>query len=478
MYTKMDLRSKHVLVMGLGQFGGGIGATRFLLSRGARVTVTDTSPADKLAKGLAQLHGLPVTFRLGEHVTSDFTSADLVVVNPAVNPHNNPYIQAAIQHNVPLTSEIRLLTANLPNRLRTIGITGSAGKSTTTAMIGHVLRKTLGESRVHVGGNIGGSLLNNLDTIAPDDWVVLELSSFMLEGLREDRWSPHIAVVTNFSPNHLDWHGDVASYQAAKQALLDFQRDDENDVAIFGPGIHNLFSHRVANMQFREMDDLGQNPAIPLLIPGIHNQMNATIAIDTLRAAAGIPAQQSIDALADFPGLTHRLQFVCERAGVRYFNDSKATTPEAAILAMQSFPRGVLHIILGGYDKKSDLAPMARFASQHCHAIYTIGTTGDAIANAARAESHGVADVHGPNQNISSCGGSDWSHDAAQIIPCGTLDKALEQTATRLRQNDIVLLSPGCASWDQFPNFEARGDAFAAAILNVTSEGAPHPPGR
>ncbi|MCE9591583.1 MAG: UDP-N-acetylmuramoyl-L-alanine--D-glutamate ligase [Planctomycetes bacterium] len=471
----MELRSKRVLVMGLGRFGGGVGVTRFLVARGASVTVTDLDPPDKLGKSVAQLAGLPVRFKLGGHDEADFASADVVVVNPAVNPHGNRYVAAAVAAGVTLTSEIRLLAALLPNRLRTIGVTGSAGKSTTTAMIGHVLRKSLGDDCVHIGGNLGGSLLNHVELIRPDDWVVLELSSFMLEGLREDKWSPHVAVVTNFSPNHLDWHGTADAYRSAKQAILDFQRDDDRDAAVFGPGIHNLFINRVGDMRFREMEDLARNPPIPLLIPGVHNQMNATLAADTLEAAAGIPFHETTESLADFGGLEHRLQYVCDRAGVRYFNDSKATTPEAAILAMQSFPPGVLHVVLGGYDKKSDLGGMARFAARHCRAIYTVGVTGDAIAAAARAESLDAADIHGPSQGVSTCGGTDWAGDRAEVVACGTLDKALEQSATRVRRGDVVLLSPGCASWDQYVNFEARGAAFVAAVLKYTGEGAPLP---
>ncbi|MEE8459741.1 MAG: Mur ligase family protein, partial [Phycisphaerales bacterium] len=220
----MDLAGQRVTVMGLGRFGGGVGVARYLIKLGADVLVTDLLSRDDLADSLAQLDGLPIEYRLGEHNVSDFTTADLVVANPAVKPDNR-FLRAAQAAGVPVTSEIRLLVKALPNRLRTIGVTGTAGKSTVTAMIGHILKKafpqppappgdqdTVAATNVWVGGNLGGSLLDRLDEIGKDDWVVLELSSFMLHGLREDKWSPHIAVVINISPNHLDWHGTFEHY--------------------------------------------------------------------------------------------------------------------------------------------------------------------------------------------------------------------------------------------------------------------------
>lgn len=446
--------------MGLGRFGGGVGVTRFLASRGAAVLVTDTSPADELKESVGRLAGLQgVSFRLGEHRTEDFTSADLIVVNPAVPP-NNPYVAAARAAGVPLTSEVRLLVRHLPNRLRTIGITGSAGKSTTTAMIGHILHKTLGEDRprsVHVGGNIGGSLLGEIEKIEPEDWVVLELSSFMLEGLREEKWSPHIAVITNLQPNHLDWHGTFDAYRGAKQVIFDFQREPDHDTAIGGPGVHNVFVNRVSDFSFFESGDAAIRPPIDLLIPGEHNRLNARLAAAAVKAATALPERESWNALADFGGLTHRLQLVAERSGVRYFNDSKATTPEAAELAIKSFPPGKVHAILGGYDKGSDLAPLARLAAHHCLAIYTIGKTGDAIAAASTSASAGQAGFRPPAPR-------------AEIIRCGTLDRAMAEIASRVRQDDVVLLSPACASWDQFTNFESRGAAFVEAVLKYTGE--------
>jgi len=419
--------------MGLGRFGGGAGVTRFLVSQGADVLVTDRASPEELEPAVAPLRDLPVRWRLGEHRVEDFQQADLIVVNPAVKPVGNVYLQAAAAAGVAMTSEIRLLIEHLPSRARTIGITGSAGKSTITAMIGHILQKAQRDEgtaarKVWVGGNIGGSLLASIDRIAPEDWVVLELSSFMLEGLREDRFSPHVAVVTNIKPNHLDWHGTLESYAAAKRAIFEFQSDAACDAAVAGPGVADHFAPVVSRRVM--LDDAWRTqPRISILLPGEHNQLNSRIASAAVNLAAGQPEETSWRALADFPGLPHRLQFVTDRAGVRYFNDSKSTTPEAAILAIDSFPPRTVHAILGGYDKGSDLAPLAAHASERCRRVYTIGVTGPKIV--------------GPN-----------------VESCETIDRAMNAIARNVQPGDVVLLSPGCASWDQFTNFEERGERF------------------
>ena len=272
------LKNKRVVVMGLGRFGGGLGATQFLVRQGASVFVTDLLPAEKLADSLTKLDGLPVEYRLGEHRVTDFTRADLVVVNPAVNPHGNPYLESAKIAGVPLTTEIGLFINHRcigPGRLRTIGVTGTAGKSTTTSMIGHILQKRPADrstrrTKVWVGGNLGGSLLDHIDDIGPDDWIVLELSSFMLETLTD--WSPHIAVVTNITDNHLDRHGTLDAYIKAKQTLLHHQH--HNDRAILGPLLDDW---RFCTSALCVIED--EPLDIPLNMPGRHNRLNATLAI-------------------------------------------------------------------------------------------------------------------------------------------------------------------------------------------------------
>ncbi|MEM6854652.1 MAG: UDP-N-acetylmuramoyl-L-alanine--D-glutamate ligase [Planctomycetota bacterium] len=484
-----EYQGKQITVMGLGRFGGGVGVARFLAERGADVLVTDTLPAEELEDSVAQLAAFEQTgqvrFRLGEHNVSDFTTCDLVVVNPAVKPDNR-FVRAARAAGIPITSEIRLLVKHLPNRLRTIGITGSAGKSTTTAMTAHILRKVLeqpGETPcgdwaeltprrqdaktpsrmiegpgVWMGGNIGGSLLPWVERIHDDDWVVLELSSFMLEGLREDEWSPHIAVITNISPNHLDWHGSMENYVVAKQVIFEFQDSSLQvaDVAILGPGVNDSCpSHLPNTCVWVDADMQDQVDQLNgLVVPGRHNRINAlltTWVLDEIESEYGL-----VEALSDFPGLPHRLEYVGEFSGgggVKVYNDSKSTTPEAAWLAIEAFAGGDyggVRIILGGYDKGSDFSELAALAAERCAGVYTIGATGDAIADLVGAQ------VDRPRAEARSPG--------CGVERCGTLDVAVERAMREAKPGDVVVLSPGCASWDQFANYEERGARFIELV--------------
>ena len=450
------LGGKRVVVMGLGRFGGGVGVARYLATREADVLVTDLLGSDSLADSLAKLDGLPIRYRLGGHDERDFTQADLVVVNPAVDPRNNPYLTAALGAGVAMTSEIRRLAGALPTRTKTIGVTGTAGKSTVTAMIGHILDTCPGRVRVHVGGNLGGSLLDRIDTIAADDWVVLELSSFMLEGLALDGWSPHIAVLTNLSENHLDRHGSWDDYIAAKASIFRHQQPGDYAVLLGADASRFDLSRLPGEQTVLLADDVPEaNLDVDLLIPGAHNRMNAAMACTAARFA-GVVGGDAQRAVASFAGLPHRMQLVCEHGEVRYYDDSKSTTPQAAMLAIGCFApkdsgadQGTAgsgtHVILGGYDKESDLSELGRFAGAYCTGVYTIGATGDRLADAAQGH-------------------------RARVMRCDTLGNAVGQASINAQAGDVVLLSPGCASWDQFENYERRGAAFVEAILMHNTE--------
>ncbi len=434
-----DFTNASVTVMGLGRFGGGLGVTRWLCEQGAEVLVTDQADAASLNKSVEALADLEamgsVRFRLGKHHVSDFTTCDAVVVNPAVKPDNR-FVRAAQAAGIGLLTEIGLLIERLPCRENVIGITGSAGKSTTAAMTHHLLTRlpeVLSQGgTAWLGGNIGGSLLPHLADIRDTDAVVLELSSFMLHYLQPLAWSPGVAVITNIQPNHLDWHGSFEAYRDAKVSIA--RHANAGDTLIRGEDIAPL--------------------TFDLPIPGVHNQHNASIATRTVESHIGrqIEAHHLCQAFSTFQGLPHRLQRVHQASGIRCFNDSKSTTPQAAMLAIDAFavdtassaPR--IHIILGGADKGSDLKPLARHAADHCAAIYTIGTTGP--------ELHRHVLEHRPQIS---------SH------ACETLQNAVTQAAANLHPGDVLLLSPGCASWDQFDHYEQRGEMFTQlvqALLN------------
>lgn len=454
--------------MGLGHFGGGLGVTRWLVDQGADVLVTDMAPAEKLSEALAALKPLvdsgKVTTRLGGHNVSDFTHTDLVIANPAVpTPWENRFLRAAQAAGVMVTTEVRLLTERLPERGMVIGITGSAGKSTTTAMIHHAL-VAMGEPVV-MGGNIGGSLLGELGSINAKTRVVLELSSAMLYWLDAGvghagaaGWSPGTAVVTNISANHIDWHGAFGHYEKSKRVITAHQRAGDSLVlashdAATPPGSWEVSSGVrrlcVQSPAWYEANRLGAE----LRLPGKHNRLNAWTAAEAVAAflAPGDADERPrlmaavLSALRDFPGLAHRLQHagmvkLASGGAGHAFNDSKSTTPEAAAMALAAmdedarFGAGRVHLIAGGYDKKVDLSPMTVPAAK-CSGVYCIGATGEAIAAGVR-----------------SSGG--------EAFECGTLESAVVMARGRMRDGDALLLSPGCASWDQFAHFEKRGEMF------------------
>ena len=283
------LRDKRVLVMGLGRFGGGVGVSRWLVKQGAQVTVTDMAKAEDLAASMAQLAGLPITYKLGGHDAADFTSADLVVTNPAVDKAKSEFVQAAVRAGVALTTEMNLFLERCQGF--TIGITGSVGKSTTTMLIYLAVRAGLGISgeegegrRVFLGGNIGKSLLGELPRIRAQDVVVLEVSSFMLEDTPAIRWTPRIAVVTNLFPNHLDRHGTLAEYAAAKLNLLKFQ--GPGDVCILN-GDHDLVRRWADLAKRRVVKFTTRGPGkLDMLMPGEHNQSNGRAALAVVEALA------------------------------------------------------------------------------------------------------------------------------------------------------------------------------------------------
>lgn len=440
---------KRVTVMGLGHFGGSIGVCRWLVEQGARVLVTDVQPQEKLGDALAQLAPLigagTLSTRLGGHELGDFTQTDAVVASPAVpKPWDNRFLAAARGAGVFVTTEIALLVSRLPNRLRTVGITGTAGKSTTTAMIAHALVQHTGDAIV--GGNLGGSLLMDLPRIRPSTWVVLELSSAQLHWLEacltgEQAFSPHVAVLTSFAENHLDWHGTLPHYHSSKAHLFHHQR--AGDHAVLGPGLAHWRREvpaGVATIDAGAWQASDGRPLPALTLPGAHNRSNAAVALAALRRCLPGASETALAAsIAAFAGLPHRLEAVGSFGGVRCVNDSKSTTPDATLMAVRALAEdgpglSRIHLIAGGYDKGSDLTPIASLGAS-LGGLYTIGKTGPTIATAAGA---GRASV------------------------CGTLRAAIMAARDRTRPGDVLLLSPGCASWDQFANFEERGDAFKA----------------
>jgi UDP-N-acetylmuramoylalanine--D-glutamate ligase len=426
-----ELRNKRVVVMGLGRFGGGIAVSRWLVGEGARVLVTDKDPAEKLVDSVRQLAGLPIEFRLGEHRGEDFQNCDVVVASPAV-PLGNEYLAAARAGGAPVTTEIRLFVERCPAR-RVLGVTGTKGKSTSTAMLGAMLSRRF---KTHVGGNIGRSLLEELPRIGADDLVVLELSSFMLEHLRAMRWSPHVGLISMLAEDHIEWHGSVEGYLDAKRVLIGFQGKD--DFAVLNETCERSMEFaRRARGQVKQFGLEGRKP-FEIKVPGVHNQLNAQGAF-AAAACVGVSWEEAQAALLAFRPLPHRLEVVHEENGVKYYNDSIATIPEAAIAALNAFPERRVIQIVGGY-LKDDVDDLAAALAGRAKVVLGIGEKGPVIAEKVR----GLVKNGTPS-----------------VFDCGDLETAVARAKGVAREGDIVLLSTGCKSYDQFVNFEQRGEAFA-----------------
>jgi len=466
----MSGQPQRVTIMGLGLFGGGLGAAEYFIRRGCRVTVTDLKTHQELQPSIEKLEALaagacaqagrPVTLHLGGHVESDFTDADLVVVSPAV-PRTSKYIELARSAGVPLATEISLFFERCPAPI--IGITGSNGKTTTTSLVGAML--AAGGRRSHVGGNIGGSLLGELETIAPDDIVVLELSSFQLEWLDELGMSPRVAVVTNINPNHLDRHGTMQAYAEAKKAVIRHQApgctavlnaEDERLrqwvhsvrgrclwTSTAGEPNQGAFVRDgwiVARCDGREA---AVAPVSALRLPGRHNLLNTLAAVAACTAVGASPEAMAAG-IEGFRGIPHRLEFVCRRRGISFYNDSKATTPEAAMAALDSFNEPIV-LIAGGSDKHVPLGSLARKIASSTRAAILIGETAPAIAEHLEA----------------------MAADGFHYHRAGSLAEAVGAAIREAHPGDVVLLSPACASYDMFPNYEVRGDQFRELVRKV-----------
>ena len=444
----MNLQGKKAVVMGLGRFGGGVGVAAWLAEQGAEVLVTDMQVEDELTESLAKLKAHPMTFYLGGHDEAHFVNADLVVVSPAVRRAGNRYLNVARDAGALITSEIELLLERLPNPDHIVGITGTSGKSTTTAMLGRALGAA---QTTWVGGNIGGSLLAKLPKIKAEDYVVLELSSFMLQGISERTEPLRIGagVITNFSDNHLDWHADLGEYRDAKSVLLAMLCGRGH--AVFGPGVAAAGfaaadSVPVTHVATEDGDDL------QMRLAGRFNQTNAAV----VRAVCKVFDQwdeRAQAAVEQFEGLPHRMQFVgawqLGGLSVLAHNDSKCTTTTGAIAAIKSFAdsQQTVHVILGGYDKGDDYVALGREAARLAKRVYTLGDVQERIA-----------------EGVVQAGG--------QVVVCDYLDQAVREIYAHLGRDEAgqpqtILLSPGCASWDQFANYEQRGEQFAKLVAEA-----------
>jgi len=442
-FNSYNFTNKKVLVMGLGRFGGGVGLCKFLAKHHAIVTVTDTADEHSLDDSLDQLKHLSIEYHLGGHQEDDFLSADLIVVNPAVKK-NSPFLKLALNQQAPVTSEMNIFFQLCKAPI--IAVTGTNGKSTTAAMIHTILAHAFNQT-VWLGGNIGKeNLLQIVNQIQPHDLVVLELSSFQLHDLQQINSSPHIAVVTNITPNHLDWHDTLESYTHAKQNILRFQQ--KTDHAILNrqdPALTDWPKLTPAKIHWTRSDDVAQ---LELPLPGDHNAQNAAAALAVAKIF-NINFQTTQQALKHFQPLPHRLQLIRRFNNVDYYNDSIATTPQSVLAAISAIPQKKT-LILGGCDKNIPFDDLLNaLVDSSVESVILIGQTQDKFAELIEATKK--------KQN------SKTPH--TQKAP--SMENAVTTAHKTATPGSVVLLSPGCASYDMFKNFEDRGNTFNSLVNDL-----------
>jgi UDP-N-acetylmuramoylalanine--D-glutamate ligase len=452
-----QLNGKRACVMGLGSFGGGVAAANFLHGNGAHVTVSDQKTEAELSASCEQLHP-EIETRLGGHDWSHFEDADTVVLNPAIPPRNE-FLRRLQTTDKWLTSEIELFCQL--NRGQVIAVTGSNGKSTTTTFI-HSLLESAGVT-TWLGGNIGVSLLDKVDRIGTEDWVVLELSSFQLHGLSRINFRPDIAVVTNLAPNHIDWHETESHYFSSKRAILAAQTDRDwrvlngtdarlskwtakSQLLEFGAATADRFVSFADGRLTLKID--AESEAVDMELPqqfyGEHNQLNLQAAVGAVRLC-GVSLEAIQSSVSRLKPLEFRLQPVGEVDGVLFVNDAKATTPESAIAALKAMDRPTI-LLAGGSDKGVDLTEFARAICEHTRAAALMGQ----VANCLQTSIDLKDPTFSTAQPKSFREAFRWAVDQAQ-------------------SGDVVLLSAGCASFGWFENYTDRGHQFSSLVNDLAT---------
>ena len=450
----LELKGKKVLVVGLGK--SGLAAALFLRRRGAQVTVSDVRSAEALAKEIPALIEAGIMVETGGHGLLTFRRQDLIVVSPGV-PMDTPELAQVKSFGLPVIGELELAACFLKGKI--LAVTGSNGKTTTTALLGEIL--TAAGLPTLVGGNIGVPVVALLDSSTDETWSVLEVSSFQLE--TTEKFHPSIAVILNITPDHLDRHGSFENYARIKERI--FAQQTAEDVLVLNADntpCEEAASRAVARVYWFSIEHpvpqgawlesgyvvyrSAKNAAVEKIMPlsgiplkGAHNVENVLAAVVAARQA-GVPAESIRSSVEKFEAVEHRLEYVATRNGVEFYNDSKATNVDATAKAVAAFSDGI-HLILGGKDKGSPYTVLSDLLRQRVRAVYTIG------AAAAKIES----DLRG----------------VVTIQSCETLDKAVAAAASAARPGEVVVLAPACSSYDQFDNYEQRGKVFKQLVKEL-----------
>ena len=450
----IELRGKRVLVVGLARTG--VAAALFCARHNARVTASETRPESELGDVPAKLREAGIELELGGHTEKTFLVQDLIVPSPGV-PADDPFLVTARAKRITVWSEIELAYRFLEGKL--IGITGSNGKTTTTTLIHHIVKAASMETLL--AGNVGTPLISLVEQTRAGTVAVVELSSFQLELI--ERFRPDIGVLLNLTPDHLDRHKTLDAYVAAKARM--FENQTELDAAVLNaddPLSGRLVTKKPQVFWFSRKERVNEGAFLQdegifvahkgkqefvmkrgdISLPGAHNVENVLAAVTAARLA-GVDAATIAGAVKSFAGVEHRLEFVAEVRGVRYYNDSKATNVDATLKALDSFPGRIL-IILGGKDKGSDYRVLQQPLREKAILALLIGSAAEKIES----------QIHG----------------SVAMERAGTLDRAVELAAQAARPGDVVLLAPACASFDQFENYEQRGRMFKELVRGLTKK--------
>lgn len=447
-----QLKNQHIVVLGIGVSNRPL--IKMLLQYGISVTACDKTPRDQLDSEVLELEQAGARLQVGEHYLENL-QGDVVFRTPGMHP-NIPALQKLRNQGAKITSEMEAFFTVCPCPI--IAVTGSDGKTTTTTLIAEILKQA--GKTVWIGGNIGQPLLPRAKEIAPNDLAVVELSSFQLMNMKQ---SPHVAVITNLAPNHLDVHKDMAEYIEAKENIYLHQKNDDcvilnldNEItASFrekASGLVKCFSRKqnVTNGAYLKDGTIFYNgvPAMrqeDILLPGLHNVENYMAAMCAVEGYASI--EDVIAVAKTFGGVEHRIELVRQLDGVRYYNDSIASSPSRTIAGLHSFDQQVI-LIAGGYDKHIPFDVLGPEITAHVKRLILCGATADKICCAV--------------QNA-----PDYQEGKPDIVMTSTLKEAVADARAHAVNGDVVMLSPACASFDQFKNFMVRGNVFKDIVRSL-----------
>jgi len=464
MIQESFFKNKRITVFGLGVNMGGIGTVKFLLEHGAReVIVTDIKKREELGFSLEKLAQYKnITYVLGQHRPEDFSRVDMVVKNPAI-PWTNEYVKLAQKNNIPVEMDSSIFFALCKAPI--IGITGSKGKTTTSTLVSHILEKS-SKKVIRIGiGQVG--VLSMIDKITTDNIVVFELSSWRLSALKYIKKSPHIAVVTNIYPDHLNYYKTMAAYMEDKKNIFLFQKKNDTVIANFdnalvrdmiqdAPGTIIWFSEKekvdgdgvwISDDTIwicKQGDSRALMPIKHRTLRGEHNRSNILTAVATA-LASGLSPKQIVSGIESFPGVEHRLEYVGEKRGVHYYNDTTATIPEAAISALHSFSEPII-LLAGGSDKNLQFDSFAKeIFSRSKGVILFKGTATDKLI-----------------KSLKECFPTEEKDRPITVVE--SMAKAVDIASRCANPGDVVLLSPGATSFGIFKNEFDRGEQFKKIV--------------